>query len=274
MLGTPTRVREKIVYVLKRVKTDYLVHKIQLSAPIIGDINSRIKLPDDVYCELVAHDATGEKSRNNGKDEYLYWIGIDLNQPLPREGEDMDEVVLEIEYLTNAYKESAGAAYTTEFHSALPTRDARIFIQGGNKLLKKPKVRIVEEVNGGFSPVVQNEEEPIWTISTPVPDKNIAEIQLEYPPPAIAYQVEFASMEQSASGIEMVMDESQTNGSGEAAEFVDFTIKLTDSGARSERITRGSGLAGSNGVIQKGSKVVFSKHIDVDLGMISGRHGG
>jgi hypothetical protein len=184
-LGKPTTVKETIAYVFKRGTTQSLDHKIQLSAPVEGDIDVKIELPHGVYGEVEVHDAFEAGL-------YTYWIKITLNQPLPRERVETDEVLFEIEYQTNAYTDDAGIPYTAYFSSPLPTIEAKVSIQSGSRLLKRPSVRVVEEVDGGFTTVFDDSQDGAWEMSY---KNNQAEILLNYPTVATVYQIEFESMD-------------------------------------------------------------------------------
>jgi hypothetical protein len=183
-LGKLTTAKETIVYLFRHGYTQHLDHKIQLSAPIEGDIDVKIELPAGVYGEVEVRD-TFEAG------QYTYWIRITLNQPLPRERIGTDEVLLEIEYQTRAYTDDVGIPYATYFSSSLPTVEAKVSIQSGNQLLRKPSVRIVEEVNGRFTSVLGNSNEGDWEISY---KNKQAEILLHYPTVATVYQIEFQCM--------------------------------------------------------------------------------
>ena len=183
-LGKPTSVKEMIAYVFKHGNTQSLDHKIQLSAPVEGDIDVKIELPDDVYGEVEVRDAFEAGL-------FTYWIMITLNRPLPRERAETDEVLLEIEYQTNAYTDDVGIPYSTSFSSTLPTIEVKVSIEGRNQLLRKPGVRIVEEVDGRLSTALDNSKEGGWEI---LYNKNQAEILFEYPTVATVYQIEFQSM--------------------------------------------------------------------------------
>jgi hypothetical protein len=152
VLGKPTTVKEMIAYMFQSGKNQHLDHKIQLSAPIVGDIDVKIELPDGVFGEVEVRDAFEAEL-------YTYWIMITLNRPLPRERAETDEVLLEIEYQTNAYTDNVGIPYTTCFSSPLPTKEAKVSIQSGNHLLRMPSVRIVEEVDGRLTTALDNSKE-------------------------------------------------------------------------------------------------------------------
>ena len=184
-LGTPTTVKEMIAYIFQRGKNQLLDHKIQLSAPIVGDIDVKLELPDGVYGEIEVRDAFEAGL-------YIYWIMITLNRSLPRERAETDEVQLEIEYQTNAYTDDASIPYTTSFSSTLPTIEAKVSIQSWSHLLRTPNVRIVEEVDGGFTTVFDNSKEGDWKI---LYNENQAEILFDYPTVATVYQIEFQSMD-------------------------------------------------------------------------------
>jgi hypothetical protein len=184
VLGKPTTVKEMIAYVFKRGNTQHLDHKIQLSAPVEGDIDVKLELPDGVYGEVEVRDAFEAGL-------YTYWIKITLNQPLPRERVETDEVLLEIEYQTNAYTDDVGIPYTTSFSSPLPTIEAKVSIAGGSQLLRKPSVRIVEEVDDRLITAFDNSKEGGWEI---LYKNNHAEILFDYPTVATVYQIEFQSM--------------------------------------------------------------------------------
>ncbi len=183
-LGKPTTVKETISYMFKRGNTQSLEHKIQLSARVEGDIDLKIELPEGVYGEVEARDACEAGL-------HTYWIKITLNQPLPRERVETDEVLLEIEYQTNAYTDEVDTPYMTNFSSSLPTIKAKVSIESRKKLLMKPNVRIVDDVDDRLTTAHDNGKEGIWEISY---DKNHAEIQLDYPTVATVYQIEFQSM--------------------------------------------------------------------------------
>jgi hypothetical protein len=185
VLGKPTTVKETIAYVFKRANTQHLDHKIQLSAPVEGDIHVKIELPDGIYGEVEVRDAFEAGL-------YTYWIKITMNQSLPRERVESDEVLLEIEYQTNAYTDDVGIPYMTSFSSPLPTIEARVSIQGRNQLLRKPGVRVVEEIAGRFTTAHDNNKEGVWKI---LYNKNQAEILFDYPTVATVYQIEFQSMD-------------------------------------------------------------------------------
>jgi hypothetical protein len=184
-LAELTTVTEKITYMFQSGINQHLDHKIQLSAPVEGDINVKIELPDGVYGEVGARDAFEAGL-------YTYWIMITLNQPLPRERVETDEVLLEIEYQTNAYTDDVGIPYTASFSSPLPTTKARVSIQSGSHLLRRPGVSIVKGKDGGITTALDNSQEGGWEI---VYNKNQAEILFDYPTVATIYQIEFQSMD-------------------------------------------------------------------------------
>jgi len=183
-LGKPTTVTEKIAYMFQSGINRHLDHKIQLSGPIEGDINVKIELPDGVYGEVEARNACEMGL-------HIYWIMITLNQSLPRERVEADEVLLEIEYQTNVYTDVVGKPYAISFSSPLPTKEAKISIQNGSYLLRRPKVCIVEEVDGGITTALDNSKEGDWEIFY---NKNQAEILFDHPTVATVYQIEFQSM--------------------------------------------------------------------------------
>ena len=183
-LGKPTTVKETIVYVFKSGNTQHLDHKIQLSAPVEGDIDIKLELPDGVYGEAEVRDAF-EAGR------YIYWIKITLNQPLPRAKVETDEALLEIEYQTKAYTDDAGIPYTTSFSSPLPTMEAKVAIVGGNQLLRKPSVSIVEQVDDRLITALEDSKAGGWDMLF---GNNQAEVRFNYPTVATVYQIEFKSM--------------------------------------------------------------------------------
>jgi hypothetical protein len=183
-LGKPTTVKEMMAYIFQSGKNQHLYHKIHLLAPIVGDINVKIELPQGVYAEAEAHHALVAGL-------HVYWIKFALNQPLPRERVETDEVLLEIEYQTNAYTDDVDAQNVSYFSSPLPTIEARIFIQGGNQLLRRPSVSIVEEANGRFATVFDKSKDGTWETSY---GNNQAEIVLDYPTVATVYRIEFPTM--------------------------------------------------------------------------------
>ncbi len=184
-LGKPTTVKEMIAYTFQNGKNQHLYHKIQLLAPIVGDINVKIELPQGVYGEVEARNAFEEGL-------HTYWLKITLNLPLPRVRVEADEVLLEVEYQTSAYTDEVGSRYMTYFSSPLPTIEAKVSIQNGSQLLKRPSVRIVEEVDGRFTPVFDHSDEGAWKI---LYKNNQAEILFDYPTVATVYQIEFQSMD-------------------------------------------------------------------------------
>jgi len=184
-LGKPTTVTEKIAYMFQSGINQRLDHKIQLSAPIEGDINVKIELPDGVYGEVEARNACEMGL-------HIYWIMITLNQSLPRERVEADEVLLEIEYQTNAYTDAVGKPYAISFSSPLPTKEAKISIQNGSYLLRRPSVCIVRGVDGGITTALDNSKEGGWEIFY---DKNQAEILFDHPTVATVYQIEFQAMD-------------------------------------------------------------------------------
>jgi hypothetical protein len=184
-LGKPTTVTEKIIYTFQSGINQHLEHKIQLLARIEGDIKVKLELPDGVYGEVEARN-TFEAGL------HIYWIMITLNQPLPRNGAETDEALLEIEYQTNAYTDEVGETYTTSFSSPLPTKEAKVSIQSENHFLKTPSVHIVEEVDGGIITAPDNSKAGDWKISY---NNNQAEILFDHPTVATVYQIEFQSMD-------------------------------------------------------------------------------
>ncbi len=184
-LAELTTVTEKIAYMFQSGVNQHLDHKIQLSAPIEGDINVKIELPDGVYGEVEARNACEAGL-------HIYWITITLNQPLPRERVEADEVLLEIEYQTNAYTDDVGKSYTISFSSPLPTIEARVSIQSGSHLLRRPGVCIAKGIDGGITTALDNSKEGGWEI---LYNKNQAEILFDYPTVATVYQIEFQSMD-------------------------------------------------------------------------------
>ena len=186
-LGKPTTVRETITYVFKRGKTEHLDHAIQLSSPVKGDITGSIEMPENVHMQIEARDTVEDEL-------YTYWIKIVLNQALPRDAVDTDEIKLVIEYQTDAYTDNAGVTQTTEFSSALPTESAKFSIVGKARLLKKPKVRIIE-IKGRFAEVAGDGHGENWVVSIPEATNNRSDIQLDHPTVGTTYQVEFEAMD-------------------------------------------------------------------------------
>ncbi len=186
-LGKPTTVRETINYVFHRGNTESLYHTIQVSGPVQGDIKGKIDLPENVHMQVEARD-----THEDGL--YTYWIKFLMNQSLPREGVDVDEVILQIEYQTYAYSGNMGVPQTIEFSSPLPTEAGKILIQGGNRLLKKPKLRIIE-AEDKFSTVPDDGGAKNWEVSTPEPNNNRADILIDHPTVATIYQIEFEIMD-------------------------------------------------------------------------------
>ena len=184
-LAELTTVTEKIVYMFQSGINQHLDHKIQLAAPIEGDLNVKIELPDGVYGEVEVRDAFAAGL-------YTYWIMITLNQPLPREKVETDEVVLDIEYQTKAYTDGVGIPYMISFSSPLPTKEAKVSIQSESHLLRRPSVSIVEEIDGGITTARDNSKEGDWQI---LYNKNQAEILFDHPTVATVYQIEFQTMD-------------------------------------------------------------------------------
>lgn len=185
-LGKSAKVQEEIDFVFKGGKTEYIDHKIQLSAPIVDDLDIRLKLPHNVFGDVVAN-----HSSTDGV--YVYNIQVRLNQPLPRENVESEEASLMLEYQTSAYTDKVGVPYTTEFSSSLPTARAILSIQGGERLIKEPKVRVVEPIEGGFRTQIHGEDK--WSIMTSESGENQAEIEIPHPTVATVYQVEFETMD-------------------------------------------------------------------------------
>jgi hypothetical protein len=187
ILGNPTTVIETIFFTFQRGSAEHLEHTIQLAHPVVGDIQGKIELPENVYGEIEAFDA-------QEKGKYIYRIKISFNQSLPREEIETEEVKLEVEYQTHAYTAEAGFSQTMEFSSHLPLKKANIAIQGGEQLLRQPRIRIVEEINGGYAPVSGDENIHNWKIVNPEINNNKAEIVLDHPTVATIYQFEFQTM--------------------------------------------------------------------------------
>lgn len=183
ILGCPTTVRESITYVFKRGNTRHFDHSIQLTAPVVDDIELGLELPEGVFGEIEAKD-----SYKGGI--FTYWINIKLNQSLPRQGVESDKAVLNIEYQTTAYTDDIGISQATEFISTLPTEGATVTIESSKWLLRQPKVSILE-VAGKLSKVPDNDAQRGWEIHH---NRNKADILLHHPTVATVYRIEFENM--------------------------------------------------------------------------------
>ena len=90
--------------------------------------------------------------------------------------------------------DNAGVTQTTEFSSALPTESAKFSIVGKARLLKKPKVRIIE-IKGRFAEVAGDSHAENWVISIPETTNQRSDILLDHPTVGTVYQVEFEAMD-------------------------------------------------------------------------------
>lgn len=184
-LGKPTTVKEKITYVFKRGVHEKIYHNIELSKPIIGDIRIKLDLPENTFGTVSVQDVSSEES-------CTYFIKIGFSKPI-RPDTEVEVVIVSLEYQTQSYSDDVGIQYTTLFSSPLPVENAAIHLQSDNKLLKEPKVSIVEEVDGQLWTVTNDENSQIWEISSL--ENYEKKIDIFYPMVATCYQIKFETID-------------------------------------------------------------------------------
>lgn len=187
-LGKPSTVKESISYVFQGGKTDFMEHQIQLAAPIEGDMEVTLDLPENVVAEINAYD-THEAGI------YTYGILLEFNGSLPRQGFKAEEALLEIEYQTSAYTDAPGTSHSVEFFSMLPTVQALISIVGSDKALKDPEVRVVEKIGANLHSNTDGTDGGNVQVIAPELKNNRSRIVIDYPPVATVYQVAFQTLD-------------------------------------------------------------------------------